>query len=191
MKLFFYLNFIVLLPTFCYADAGFNLGRPKAPCVAVVKGIDKLNDFEIIKTSEYEERRSKEKPFDSSGIIKDNDSLKIYYTEGRRYWQGPIKILVRNKLTHQFVDSFTLVAEGYNLTINFVGVENNKVKYTIDKTKAEYPYELFMGENVNSASVAKRNKYILISLSVIGFLILTFMFYKRRKNDSLPNPENI
>jgi hypothetical protein len=191
MKLFFYLNFIVLLPTFCYADAGFNLGRPKAPCVAVFKGIDKLNDFEIIKTSEYEERRSKEKPFDSSGIIKDNDSLKIYYTEGRRYWQGPIKILVRNKLTHQFVDSFTLVAEGYNLTINFVGVENNKVKYTIDKTKAEYPYELFMGENVNSASVAKRNKYILISLSVIGFLILTFMFYKRRKNDSLPNPENI
>ena len=30
MKLLVYLNFIAVLPSFCFADAGFNLGRPKA-----------------------------------------------------------------------------------------------------------------------------------------------------------------
>lgn len=191
MKQLPYLVLIALLPAFCYGDAGFNLGRPKAPCIAVFKGIDKFSDYEFIKTSEYEERRSKDKPFDSSNMIRNNDTLKIYYSEGRRYWQGPVKILVRNKLTQQIVDSFNLIAEGENLAINFTGLEYNKVKYTIDKTKSDYPYEIFMGENVNSASVARRNKYILISLSVIGFLTLAFMFFKRRNNNPSPNPENI
>ncbi|HEY8690719.1 MAG TPA: hypothetical protein VIM07_15895 [Chitinophagaceae bacterium] len=187
MKLLVYLNLIALLPVFCYADAGFNIGRPKAPCYAVFKGIDKLSDYEFIKTSEY----VNDKPLDSSNKLSDNDTLKIYYIEGKRYWYGAVKILIRNKITQQSVDSFNLIAEGDNLVINFTGVENNKVKYTVYKTKADYPYELFMGENVNNASVAKRNKYILISLSVIGFLMLAFMFYKRRNNNPSPKPENI
>ena len=192
MKIFVYLYFIALSPAFCFADAGFNIGRPKAPCIAVFKGIDKLNEYEIFKTSKYDERRNEDKVFDSSNRINNDDSLKIYYTEGRKYWQGPIKILIRNKLTQQVVDSFSLIAEGYNLTVNFAGVENNKVKYTIDKNEAEYPYELFMGEDVNNSSIARRNKYILISLSVIGFLTLAFMLYKKR-NTTPPSqhPENI
>lgn len=191
MKFILYLFFIALLPTFCYADAGFNIGRPKAPCYAVFKGIEKLSEYEFIKTTEFEERRNNDKLLDSSNKLRDNDTLKIDYTEGRRYLRyGSVKILVRNKLTQQYVDSFNLIAEGDNLTINFTSVENNKVKYTVDKTKADYPYELFMGENVNKASVAKRNKYILISLSVIGFLTLAFMF-KRRNNNLTQKPENI
>jgi|GEM_PF-4745633 len=191
MKLIVYLTLNAFLPAFCYADAGPNIGRPKAPCMAVFTGIDKLNGYEVFKTTKYSEMRSTGKPLDSSSLIKNGDSLKIYYTEGSRYWQGPIKVIIRNKLTQQSVDSFTLIAEGDNLAINFTGVENNKVKYTVEKTKADYPYELFMGENVNSPSVAKRNKYILISLSVIGFLTLAFMFSKRRNNNPSPNPENI
>ncbi len=88
MKLFACLNFIALLPLFCFADAGFNLGRPKPPCYVVFKGIDKLNDFELIKTNDYGERRDSDKPFDSSNLINNNETLKIYYTEGRKYWQA-------------------------------------------------------------------------------------------------------
>lgn len=178
MRIISWLYLLTLLPLFSYADAGFNIGRPKAPCYAVFTGIDKLAEYEFIKTTDYEERR--ERSFDSSNQINNNDTLKIYYEEGRRHWQGPLKILVRNKATQQFVDSFVLNAEGYDLAINFTGVENNILKYTIDKTKAEYPYEIFPGDNVNNSSVAKRNKFILISLSAIGFLTLAFMFYKRR-----------
>lgn len=172
MKFLLYLYFIVLLPAFSYADAGFNIGRPKAPCYAVFKGIDKLNDYEFFKSGkDYK---------NDYGIVKNNDTISIYYSEGEKWWHGPIKIIVQDKRTQQNIDSFTLTAEGYNLTVNFTGVENNKVKYSIDKSKAEYPYLFFPGENVNNASVAKRNKFILISLSAIGFLALAFMFYKRR-----------
>lgn len=182
MRFVFWLYLITLLPAFGYADAGFNIGRPKAPCYAVFTGIDKLSDFEFFKVGNAYETRNRDKIFDSGYRLKDNDTLKLYYTEGKRYWQGPVKILIRNKTTEQFVDSFTLIAEGNNLTINFTAVQNNKIKYTVDKRKAEYPYELFLDENPQNA---KRNKFILISLSIIGFLTLAFMFYKKR-NSNIP-----
>lgn len=175
--------FLLLAPFFAYADAGFSIERAKAPCYAVFKGLDKLNGYELLKVSENDERRSTGINLDSSHRINNNDSVRIYYKEGRRYWQGPIKILVRDKATQQFIDSFTLIASGYNLEITFTGVENNKVKYTMDKSKANFPYQLFPGDDANNAAVAKRNKFILISLSVIGFLFLAFMFYKRRSTN--------
>ena len=192
MKLIVYISFIALLPSFCFADAGFNIGRPKAPCSAVFTGIDKLNDFEFIKTGFDEENMRKDKDYNSSDMLANNQSVNIYYREGgRRYWQGPVKILFRNKLTKQISDSLILNAEGYNLVVNFTGVENNKVTYTIDRSKADYPYELFSGDDNGNVSIAKRNRYILISLSVIGFLTLAFMFFKRRKTESSQKPENI
>lgn len=186
MRFLLYLYFIVLLPAFCYADAGFNIGRPKAPCYAVFKGIDKLNDFEFFKI-----------PYggdnlyfaDSSHKLNNNDTLQLDYSgysKSKRGELGSVKILIRNKITQQFVDSFTLTAEGYNLNINFTEAENNKAKYTIDKSKAEYPYILFQGDrdNARDGSVTARNKYILISLSALGFFILVFMFTKHRGNNS-------
>ena len=189
MKFLLYLYFIALLPTSCYADAGFNIQRVEAPCYAVIKGIDKLNDYEFIKIYDFGEKQNRDELSDSSHRVNNNDKFKIYYTE-RNNLGTAIKILIRNKITQQFVDSLSLTAKGYDLTINFSGVENNKVKYTIDKSKAEYPYQLFSGEDVD-ASVGKRNKFILISLSVIGFLTLAFMFYKRRNTDLSQSPEKI
>jgi hypothetical protein len=175
-----YVIFCILLPCFCFADAGFNITRPKAPCYAVFKGIDKMPEFEFYKIAARDER--KEIVLDSTLLLKENDSLRIYYGEGeRKYWQGPIKILARNKSTGQVVDSFVLVADGNNLTINFAGIENNKPGHTITKTKSEYPYTLFGDEDVDTA-VARRNKYILIAMSATGFLLLFFMISKRRKN---------
>ena len=185
MKFALYLYFFTVLPAFTLADAGPNIRRPKAPCYAVFTGIDKLSNFEFYKTSEYEEIRNGDRIFDSSYTLKNNDTVKLFYKEGSRHWQVPAKILIENKSTHQFVDSLILSAEGDNLTINFTGAENDKVKYTIEKTKAEYPYQLYLGEDVKDGSLAKRNKYILISLSVIGFLLLVFMFLKRRKNNEI------
>lgn len=181
MRFIFHLIFL-LVPMFCYADAGFNIRRDKAPCYAVFKGIDKLDDYELFKVSKNDERRSSEIILDSSYQLKDNDSVRIYYTEGRRYWEGPIKILIREKATKLLVDSFVLTADGYHLTINFAGVENGKVKYTVDKRKAHYPYQLFAGDDADDPSVAKRNKIILISFSVISFLVIAFMIYKRKNN---------
>ena len=193
MKLIVYISFIALLPSFCFADAGFNIGRPKAPCSAVFTGIDKLNDFEFIKTGFDEENMRKDKDYNSSDMLANNQSVNIYYREGgrRRYFHGPVKILIRNKLSKIVIDSFFLDAEGYNLVVNFTGVGNNKVKYTIDRSRADYPYELFSGDDNGNVSIAKRNRYILISLSVIGFLTLAFMFFKRRKTESSQKPENI
>lgn len=183
MKFILSLYLLALIPGFLYADAGFNIRRPKAPCYAVFKGIDKLPEFEFFKNIENDKGKDKGRFTDSAHQLHNNDSLTIYYTEGKRYWEGPIKILIRNKVTQQFVDSFTLVAEGYNLTINFTKAENNTVKYTIEKSKAEYPYRLFSDEDISNTSLAKRNKFILISLSAIGFLILAFMFYKRKRTN--------
>lgn len=179
MKLIVYLSFIALLPSFCFADAGFNIGRPKAPCYALFTGIDKLSDYAILQYLGYE--------LNNYSAINNNERMRIYYAEGEGRWHGPVRIVIRDKKTQQNIDSFIVAADGYNVTINFTGIENNKVKYSIDKTNADYPYELFMGEDAGNTLLAKRNKYILISLSVIGFLTLAFMFYKKR-NTSLSQP---
>ncbi|MEO5782687.1 MAG: hypothetical protein ABIQ07_05410 [Ginsengibacter sp.] len=183
MKLIVYVSFIALLPYFCFADAGFNIRRPKAPCYAVFTGMDKLPDYVFLEYAGYE--------LDKYFAIYNNERLRIYYAEGENRWHGPLRIVIRDKKTQQNIDSFMLAADGYNVTINFAGVENNKVKYSIDKTKADYPYELFMGEDTENTSLAKRNRYILIALSVIGFLTLAFMFFKKRNTSVSQPPENI
>ena len=187
MKTFLNIFIILLFPSFALADAGPNIGRPKAPCYAIFMGIDKLTDYEFFKVYDGSENYTEyfTKP---EFRVNNNDTLQISFTSRRdKDRVNPIKILVRNKMTQEFVDSFTLVADGYNLIINFTGAENDKVKYTIDKTESEYPYQLFSGDATSDVSLAKRNKYILISLSVIGFLLLLFMFAKRKGNSTDKN----
>lgn len=170
----------LFLPFSSLADAGFNIQRGKAPCYAVFTGINKLTGFGFYKISVNDRDRGKLLT-DSAYRLKENDTLKIYYKEGRRYWQGPIKIIMLNKSTGQFVDSIILIADGNNLAINFSGFDNTKPKYTITKSKAYYPYSLYASEDIDEAA-AKRNKYILLAMSVTGFLILGFMIYKKRNN---------
>lgn len=173
MKIFIYL-FIFLFPQFVLADAGPNIRRTKAPCVAVFTGLDKLNDYSFFLS---------EKDYNNnSTILNNNDTARIYYTSGEKWRNGPVTVLVQDKRTQQNIDSFTLSAEGYNLAIHFTGVENNKIKYTVDKTKSEYPYQLFNNDSKPDPALAKRNRYILIALSAIGFLILVFMLFKRSNN---------
>ena len=183
MKLIVYISFIALLPTFCFADAGFNIGRPKAPCNAVFTGMDKLPDYVFLEYEGYQ--------LNQYFVINNNERRRIYYAEGESRRHGPVRIVIRDKKTQQNIDSFMLAADGYNVTINFTSIENNKVKYTIDRSKADYPYELFSGADNGNVSIVKRNRYILISLSVIGFLTLAFMFFKTRKTEPLQKPENI
>lgn len=172
MKFIVCLYFIALFPSFCLADDGFDIGRPKAPCYAVLTGVDKLGGYEVLSTGDY-----------GNSIVTNNDTIPVYYTEDTR-WEGPIKLLIRNKATLQVIDTLILSAEGYHLRINFTGIENNKVKYIIDKSKAVYPYRLFPGENI-SAAAAKRNKFILVFLSVVGFISLGFMYKRRNAGISL------
>ncbi len=172
---FNYLLLLIIMPCLVFADAGFNIGRPKAPCYAVFKGLNNIQGYHIYRINTRSERD--DNVLDSTMLLKENDSLRIYYTEGSRHWQGPIKILSVNIATGQRVDSFMLVAEGYNLTVNFTA-GNNKPKYTIIKTKADYPYTLF-GDDENAS--AGRNKYILLAMSLIGFLLLFFMISKSKK----------
>ena len=180
MKFLYFLLGLAMLPSFCLADAGFNIRRPKAPCFAVFTGIDQLPGYEFFKISK-EDKGIQERINDSSFRLYDNDTLEIYYSEGRRYWQGPVKILVRDKASQQFVDSFTVSAEGYNLAVHFNPAGNNPPTHSISKTQAEYPYNLYTGEKVDTAT-AKRNKYILIAMSALGFLLLFFLVFKRKNN---------
>jgi hypothetical protein len=173
MKFIISLYIVALLPSFSLADTGFDIGRPKAPCYAVFTGIEKLSDVVLFISG------------NKSGKLKTNDTIPLYYSEEEKWRQGPLKIIVQNKKTQQNIDSVILTAEGYNLTINFTGVENNKVKYTVDKSKAVYPYQLFPGDNTRDPSVARQDKFILAALSLIGFLAMAFFFYKRR-NPGIP-----
>ena len=131
MRSFISFALTLVLPIVVFADAGFNIRREKAPCYAVFTGIDKLDGYEFFKTwSGYRSHTD----FDSTNLLHDNDTLKI--SEGRRNWDGPIEIFVRNKATGQFVDSFKLIADGNNLVLNFTGVQNNKPAYTVSKNES-------------------------------------------------------
>ena len=185
MKSIISIFLIVLLPSLALADAGPNIGRPKAPCYAVFTGLDKLQDYDLFKIINRHNGRIEE--IDSTNKITNGEKVRIYYENGEKRWHGPITIFVRNKITNLIVDSFILNAEGYNLNINFTSAENGKPTYTIEKTKAEYPYQLFGTDETTDVSTARRNKYILIALSGIGFLILLFMFFKRKSDNTDSN----
>lgn len=187
MKFFTCLYCIFLMvPAACFADAGFNIGRPKAPCFAVFTGIDQLPGYEFFKITEGDQH-SRGNIEDSSFRLRNNDTIKISYSDERRRNRGPVQILVRDKTTREFVDSFNVTAEGDNLAIHFSSSGNKAPMHTIDKTKAAYPYRLYGDEKVDQAA-AKRNKYILISMSAIGFFLLFFIFFKK-KNESVKKTE--
>ena len=185
MKFILSVFLIVSLPSLVWADAGPNIGRPKAPCYAEFTGLDKLQNYDLFKTINRRNGRIDE--IDSTNKITDGEKVRIYYEKGEKRWHGPITIFVRDKITNLIVDSLILNAEGHNLNINFTPSENGKPTYIIIKTKAEYPYQLFGTDEPNDVSTARRNKYILIALSGIGFLILLFMFFKRNSGKSEPN----
>lgn len=164
----------LLIPLYARPDAGFNIGRPKAPCHAVFTGINDQPAFEFYLTGASGYRGRNE--MDSSGRIHENDTVRMYYEDERRYRDG-YKVVVYDRNGRQ-VDSLLLRAEGYDLAVHFK-VDKGKLVHSLDRTKAAYPYNLYEGENVDRAA-AVRNKYILIAMSVTGFLLLFFMLFKRR-----------
>lgn len=179
-----YLLFLSFLPQILFADAGPKIGRPKAPCSAVIKGIEKMTDVYLYKVTDRNGRLDDKKLGDSTNLVQNNDSISLNYDDAR-WWKGPLKIVAISKTTGQRLDSVTWSANEKNLVITFTGMENGKMKYTIQESKAYYPYHLFSEDEGNSAAVANRNKMILIALSVIGFLTLGFLFYQRRRSSGV------
>lgn len=169
----------ICLPHLLFADAGPKIGRPKAPCYAVIKGIEKMAGVDLYKVTDRSGRLDSIKMKDSTFWLRNNDSISLNYDDAR-WWQGPLKIIAINKATGQRLDSVTWKANEKNLVITFTGMENGKMKYSVEETKAVYPYHLLSEDEGNSPAVANRNKMILIALSVIGFLTLGFMFYQKR-----------
>ena len=165
----------------CMADAGFYIQRPKAACHVQFKGVNSREGIEFYKVSKRSATLTREEMNDTAKYhLHNNETLPLYYPDAR--WHAPLKIFAVNKLTNKIIDSIMLVAEGNNLVINFTGLENNKLGLSIEKTKALYPYRLFSDSENPDDKTSARNKYILLLLSLMGFLSLGFILYKSRQN---------
>ena len=176
---------ILLLPLLVSADAGFNIQREKAPCHVVFRGVNKVSEYEFFKINTRGESLSREDMHDTARfLLHNNESLPLYYPDAR-WRRGPLKVIVRERSTGRLLDSISILADGYNQLITFTGLDNKKLQFTTEKTKAEYPYLLFSNSVDVDNDTAKRNKYILLVLSAIGFLTLGFIFFKKKNLSSV------
>ena len=178
MRNLFFLT-LIMFPVVVQADAGLNIGRPKAPCTVQFKGLDKFTGYQFFKVNNRRGYLSKVDMLDTMHfLLHNNESLQLSYPESRWHW--PLKIIAFEKSSGLPVDSIILVAEGDNLAVTITSISDHTLKYAIERSKAVYPYRLFSDSETLNDSTSKRNKYILLALSLVAFITLAFMFYKRK-----------
>jgi hypothetical protein len=104
--------------------------------------------------------------------------------EGGRRWEEEdrkIYISVIDTLKGITTDSLYYFAKDYNINFTINGVSNGKLQFTADSTKAIYDYRIFGNEDNPAAH--KRSRIILIAISVLGILLLAWL-YTRNKNSN-------
>lgn len=113
----------------------------------------------------------------------------IQTREGGRRWEESdrnIYLSLIDTFKGITTDSLHFYAKDYNIHFSIKGVDNNgKLQYTADSSKAVYDYTIFGNED--SPAAHKRSRMILIAVSIIGALLLVWL-YKRNKNNK---PETV
>lgn len=183
MKIFLFLGLFSLALSSAQADAGFNIRRKHAITVFSFSGIDSLHGYKLIQTHvSYNRKEGDTRPYAHIGQIIEDDNFTITTQEGGRHWEESdrnIYLDLVDAQTGKTVDSFKFYAADYSMHFKIMGVKDGKLQYRTDSTKAVYQY-LILNEEDATASAYRRNRLIIIACSVLGFILLGWLFVRRK-----------
>ena len=181
MKRYLLLSLFLLVAAWVFADAGFSIRRKHAVVIFSFSGINNLKGYKLIQT-EYYVLEGDTRPYPHLGQTIDNDNFTISIQEGGRRWEEEdrnIFLSLVDAQTGKTVDSLQLYAKDYSMHFKISGVQNGKLQYQTDSTKAVYKY-LILNEEEDSAAAYRRNRLIFIACSLLGFILLAWLFVRRK-----------
>ena len=183
MKRFFFMCLLSAVICSVQADAGFSISRKHEITVFSFSGINNLGDYKLIQTHVgYYTREGDTRPYAGMGQIVDDDNFTIRIQEGGRHWDESERNIYLNLVeatTGKTVDSLQLYAKDYSMHFKISGVKQDKLQYRTDSTMATYQY-LILDEDATAAAY-RRNRLIFIACSSLGFILLGWLFVRRKK----------
>ena len=183
MTRFFLLALLSLGICDVQADAGFSIRRQHALSVFSFSGIDNLQGYKLIQTHVgYNTKEGDTRPYAHMGQIIEDDNFTITVQEGGRRWEESDRHIYLNLVdaqTGKTVDSLQLFAKDYSMHFKISGVKDGKLQYRTDSTKAVFQYVL-MSEDDETAAAFRRNRLIFIACSALGFILLGWLFLRRK-----------
>lgn len=166
-----------------FADAGFNIRRRQALSVTSFSGCNNLRSHQLVFAGSYFGMDTADKrPYNKRGEIV-YDDYKINIQDGGKRWEESdrnIYLLLVDTSNNKITDSLHLYAKDYNMHIIIAGDSAGKLQYKIDSSKAVYQY-IIIGEGEKNGAF-KRNRFIFIGCSLIGFVLLIALFIRRKNN---------
>lgn len=168
--------------TAAFADAGFNIRRRQALSVISFSGCNNLRLHQLVFAGSHFRMDTVNRPYASWGQVV-YDDYKINTQDGGKRWDESdrnIYLLLIDTSNNKITDSLHLYAKDYNMHIIIAGDSAGKLQYKIDSSKAIYQY-MVMGDDESNGAF-KRNRFIFIGCSLIGFVLLIVLFIRRKNN---------
>ena len=109
------------------------------------------------------------------------DDYKINIQDGGSRWEESdrnIYLLLIDTSNNTIADSLHLYGKDYDMHVIITGDSAGKLQYKIDSTKSVYQYMIMKEEERDGAF--KRNRFIFIGCSLIGFVLLILLFIRRK-----------
>ena len=175
---------LVLLSIASFADAGFSISRRKAAAKISFEGIQNLPNHKLllVQYSYYSGDSLLKNPFISYRDTLTNESSFVIQNGGKRWDESERYLhfaLAKNDSAGTITDTFTVYMKKWNYKMIISGEKNGKLLYTLKKSKAYYNYSLIEEDEDNGNNKMIRLIFILCSLA--GFILLLFLFMKRKK----------
>ncbi len=150
------------------ADAGFSIRRRTAPSEITFEGTAKLAGHTLFLVR-YSDR-------DSIG-----DADKFVVQDGGKRWEESDRNLkfVLVDAAGNVTDSFNVYMKKHNYHMVITGVKDNKLQYKMKRSKAYFNYAVLGDDDSNRNNGLYR--MVFITCSMLGFVVLVWLFLKRRK----------
>lgn len=167
------------------ADAGFSIRRRTAPAQISFEGTGNLSGYKLclVQYSYKEEDSLLKNPFISRRDTIDDRYSMLIQNGGKRWDESERYLhfaLAKTDSAGTVTDTFTVFMRKWNYQMIINGVKDGKLQYKLKKSKAYYNYSVLSDDE--SSGMAKRNRWIFIICSLVGFVLLIGLFLRRKKN---------
>jgi hypothetical protein len=173
---------LLLLTTGIRADAGFSIRRKTAASHLRFQGTASLGDYRLVHvrlSSGYYDTVIQRYVYRFADTV--NDALVIVRQNGGKRWDESdryVNLLLFDAAGRK-TDSLVFFLKKHNLTLQITGVKDGKLQYSTEKSKAVYDYTVTGDEE--SIQGNKVSRGFFIGTSLLGFLLLAWMLYRRRQ----------
>lgn len=183
IRIFFTVTLIITVVT-AWADAGFSIRRRTAAAQITFEGTGNLTGYQLFRVyySFHQEDSLLKNPFIREKEIMDDKTTIIIQNGGKRWDESDRYLhfaLIKTDTAGTVTDTFTVYMKKWNYHMVINGIKDGKLEYSMKKSKAYFDYTVVSDDERDSGG--RVNRWIFIASSLTGFILLIFMFLKRKK----------